>query len=254
MGSGVDSSAVWGIGELDNGDIVVTGSFNSINSDTNMENIAGWNGNSWYPFSTGLSTGAIVYGFIVFNNKLYAAGSPNYYGTNYTDGFAEWRNGAWLYGDVDLPGVASVYEYAVDNQNNFYVGYYPAGTAIAAGITSISTASGANNYPIVRLDGPGTVLRLENVDTGSVIIFDSLILLTGETLTISFEPDNLSIKSSFRGDCLSYVAPGSDFSEFYLKPGTNKVSLLMTGTDSDTDAVIYYSPRYWSLDQTKHGV
>ena len=47
---------------------------------------------------------------------------------------------------------------------------------------------------------------------------------------------------------MRYIVPGSDYGDFYLKPGSNALSLFMTDTDSNTNAFIHWTPLFWGLD------
>jgi hypothetical protein len=47
---------------------------------------------------------------------------------------------------------------------------------------------------------------------------------------------------------MRYVVPGSDYGDFYLKPGGNALSLFMTDTDANTNAFIHWTPLFWGLD------
>jgi hypothetical protein len=47
---------------------------------------------------------------------------------------------------------------------------------------------------------------------------------------------------------MRYVIPGSDYGDFYLKPGSNALSLFMTGTTSASGATIAWTPLFWGLD------
>jgi len=47
---------------------------------------------------------------------------------------------------------------------------------------------------------------------------------------------------------LRYVNAGSDYGNFYLKPGANNISLFMDDTDANTNAWIAWKPKFWGID------
>jgi hypothetical protein len=50
-----------------------------------------------------------------------------------------------------------------------------------------------------------------------------------------------------------YVNPGSDIGSFYLKPGTNYISLFMpSGTTAATQAFIYWTPKFWNIEGSRY--
>ena len=81
-------------------------------------------------------------------------------------------------------------------------------------------------------------------------MFDGLTLNAGETISLKFDPLDLQFKGGWagRGNLMRYVIPGSDYGDFYLKPGSNALSLFMTGTDSNSGAWIAWTPQFWGLD------
>jgi len=55
--------------------------------------------------------------------------------------------------------------------------------------------------------------------------------------------------SSVRGDLTYAILPGSDFADFSLVPGENKLAVFMTD-DVNSAMYIYYHPLHWSADST----
>jgi hypothetical protein len=47
---------------------------------------------------------------------------------------------------------------------------------------------------------------------------------------------------------MRYVIPGSDYGDFYLKPGWNGLSLYMTESTTDSGATVAWTPLFWGLD------
>jgi len=102
----------------------------------------------------------------------------------------------------------------------------------------------------MQITGPGTLKSIVNYSTGANVSFDGLTLLAGETISLDFDPVNLRFKSGWtaRGNLLRYVNAGSDYGNFYLKPGANNISLFMDDTDANTNAWIAWKPKFWGID------
>jgi hypothetical protein len=196
----------------------------------------------------------IVYALAVApNGDLYAGG---YFTTAgdlaLTDRMAIYRDGVWISNDADFPGTATVYAITITDTMELYIGFDTAGTATISGVVSADNGGGASIYPQMTIYGPGNLRKLVNNTTGAQIIFNDLTLLTGEMLTIDFKPGNLSVSSTFRGNLLHKIAPGSDKSTFYLLKGDNSISLLMTGTDGDTEAAMYWTPLMRNIEASRY--
>ncbi len=81
-------------------------------------------------------------------------------------------------------------------------------------------------------------------------MFDGLTLNAGEHINLYFDPLDLKFESvwSGRGNLMRYVVPGSDYGDFYLKPGSNLLSLFMTDSTTDSGAFISWTPLFWGID------
>jgi hypothetical protein len=239
------------------GYLYVGGDFTNAGGDANADRIARWNGASWE--SLGSGTNNTVYGIVVFSGKVYASG---YFttagGLTLTDRVAVWSNGAWQPLDVDLPGTSTVYAVLPASDGSLYIGgmFSTAGSSsenAKTGLVALNlnvTSASANTYPFIQIHGPGILKAITNYTTGKSVMFDGLALMPGEWINLSFDPLNLQFKGGWegRGNLMRYVVPGSDYGDFYLKPGTNYLSLFMTGTDANTNAFTFWTPQFWGLD------
>jgi hypothetical protein len=158
----------------------------------------------------------------------------------------------WQALNINLPGDPTIFAILITENNQVIIGYNTAGTATVSGNATAINGGGANCYPKVRINGPGRLHKLINNTTGAQITFASLTLLTGEILTINFEPGNISAESTYRGNCLSYIAPGSDLADFFLRKGSNSISFLMTGTDGDTSAEMIWTPTFGNIEGSRY--
>jgi len=125
--------------------------------------------------------------------------------------------------------------------------------AIAAEVIDIDVSSGtANTYPYIEVIGPGKLYSITNYITGAQVTFNELTLLEGEIISLNFDPLQLKFSSSWegRGNVLRYVNTGSDYGNFYLKPGNNSISVFIdkSTTTSATKAWIAWKPRFWGID------
>jgi hypothetical protein len=113
----------------------------------------------------------------------------------------------------------------------------------------VSSAS-ANTYPFMQIHGPGRLKAITNYSTGKTVAFDGLTLLAGEYINLWFDPLNLKFVGGWkgRGNLMRYVVPGSDYGDFYLRPGSNLISLFMTNSTSDSYAWITWTPQFWGID------
>ena len=247
------------------GRLYVGGAFTTIGS-SNISYIARWNGNSWEALGSGVN--GVVRGInIIYDGdptmsksaySVYVTGDfTTAGGMTITDRIAVWRNGAWQALDIDLPGSASVNQVLKASDGSLYIGgaFSSASssdnvdTGIVAVNVEVSSAS-ANTYPFMQIRGPGTLKGIANYTTGKSIQFDGLTLLAGEHINLQFDPLDLRFYSGWsgRGNLMRYVVAGSDYGNFYLKPGSNSMSLFMTGTTTDSGAFMFWTPKFWGVD------
>ena len=234
------------------------GSFENAGNILEADYIAKWNGSRWESLATG--TNNYVYEIVVNSDKVYATGSfTTAGGLTLTDRVAVWSNGAWQPLDIDLPGTAAVFAILPASDGSLYIGGTfstlaetpdeNAKTGLVALNLNVTSAS-ANTYPYMQIKGPGTLKAITNYSTGKSVMFDGLTLQAGETISLKFDPLDLQFKGAWegRGNLMRYVVPGSDYGDFYLKPGSNSLSLFMTDTDTNTNAWIAWTPLFWGLD------
>jgi hypothetical protein len=231
------------------GNLIIVGNFTNAGGLSNADYIAKWNGSQWSALGTGLNNYARSI-CISPQDDYYVSGVFTRAGeVDLADRIAVFSGNTWRSIDIDLPGTADVYSIFISRNNHLYIGGSYSGTATSADITVTTPTGGANVYPIVEIEGPGTLVQIANFTTGKTVSFSDLTLQTGEIATLDFSPTTLNFRSTFRGKLDNYIVPGSDKANFYLKPGDNNISLLITGTDTDTAATIKWRPTYWAIDQ-----
>jgi len=204
---------------------------------TGMEDVgpyrAVWNGSIWaelpepaYDFITRK---------IAYNHKT---GEVFFTGTGSTSvpGGLIYNGYTWTIPPVVPPTSAIIYGILLDN-DNIYLGYDQAGTAVSSYLNTITNAGTAPAYPVVHIARSGgtsaTVQWLRNETTGATIYLN-YALLDGEELVLDFRLGQRRVYSSYFGTVWRAVLRGSEFSEFYLQPGANSISAYVAQVGSPT--------------------
>lgn len=97
--------------------------------------------------------------------------------------------------------------------------------------TAVSNGGTQDAYPILTLEGEGSIISLANSTNSKTITFDDLIIYSGETVAIDLSPGKKTVSSDVRGNLFNTVANGSDISSWVLEPGSNTVTLTAEGGD-----------------------
>lgn len=208
-----------------------------------------WNGQKWETLGSGVNNK--VRRIFIKNNKIYLSGSFTTAGdVSLLDKIAVYTgNGVYQPLDINLPGVASVYDLLFDNLDNFYVGYNTSGDAETTG-DDIVTNAGTTTRPKFTITGPGLLRQIVNTTNNKGVYFNDFTLQSGEIVTLDFEAQEFT--SNFRGNILSYILEGISTLDFTLEPGSNRIATFIVGTtDSNTTALMEWKVRYWSLDEAK---
>ena len=224
------------------------------------ENIAVYKNGGWVGLTSIGANSTVLAIEIESNNDVYVGGIfTTIGGLISTDQIAVYRNGAWSQIDINLPGSSGIYSILKASDGSLYLGGEFSTTvsgenAISSVVAlNLNVSSGsANTYPRIVITGPGTLYSITNYTTGAQIAFNDLTLLAGERIDLNFDPLNLKFVSSWagRGSVLRYVNAGSDYGNFYLKPGINYISLFMdkATTTSATKAWTAWKPKFWGID------
>jgi len=256
------------------GTLYIGGAFTNAGGYANADYIAKWGGTNWRTVSEGRANGTVFELHYVDPvqgdgsmtvGALYAAGSFTTIGYSLPfDRVAYYKSGAWLGLDIDLPGTSFVNSILQASDGSLYIGGEFSTTASGenakCGIVAtdditelplVTMLSGsANTYPKFKIYGAGQLLSIINYSTGANVQFNDLNILEGEQININFDPTNLTFTSSWkgRGSVLRYVNAGSDYGNFYLKPGMNYISLFYKDADPYAKAFITWKPKFWGID------
>jgi hypothetical protein len=263
LGAAELNNVVWSIDINPNGTIIIGGEFTNAGGYPNANYVAAWRGNNWGGLIAGGVTSdvaAIVKVACTNSGDIYVSGQFDSIGHLSVSNVAKSVNGAWQRLDIDLPSfgvpIRAVLElsdgtlYLCGDFNTTLSGEnaISSNTAIDLNVSSGS----ANTYPFISVMGPGKLNSIINYSTGAHIEFNDLTLQEGEWIGLNFDPVNLKFRGGWagRGNLLRYVNPGSDYGNFYLKPGVNSISVFMdkSTTTAATNAWITWKPRFWGID------
>lgn len=256
LGSGITKTSatptVRALARAPDGTLYAGGDFDKADG-ANASYAARWNGVSWQPLGHGL--GAEVYALAVreADGALFVAGDFILAGgLVMTDSLAQWNGYAWFSLDISIERSPDgpLLALAAPADDTLLVGYGAQATASSAAITTVTNSGSAAAYPVLTMQGAGRVYQLVNWSTGEAIAFD-LVLLDGETITLDLRPHRKTITSSFRGNLLRTVVPGSSLATWRLLPGENRVALLVD--DPNASATLAWYERHWSLDGADEG-
>lgn len=210
--------------------------------------VAVWTGSAWRALGAGVGTDVLALavhpedGTLIAGGRFTVAG-----GLALPDKMARWNGFAWFPLDVNIISAAdpAIVVVATPPDKRLLVGYSAQASAVSAALTTVTNAGSAAAYPIVTITGPGRLYQLANVTAGEALGFD-LTLLAGEVLTLDLRPERKTVQSSFRGNLLGALVPGSALATWRLLPGANSISLFLD--DARARASLAWFERYWSLD------
>jgi|GEM_PF-6856581 len=232
------------------GNIYAAGTFTVIGG-VAANRIAKYNGVAWTPLGTGLNNGVNLRA-LSFDSRglLYVGGDFTTAGGITTPtGSAVWNGSAWVYSDIIPAATSHMYGALSLPNGQFYQGTINGGTATGPGVTTITNTGTAKSYPTLIIKGPSSgtsrIYSLVNATTGRSIYLN-LTMSAGETVTMVFQPDNLSFTSDFQGNIAGTILGGSNEADFFLQPGANSIAFL--AASSSVTATLTWRPAYASLD------
>jgi len=236
------------------GSLYAVGAWTTIES-ISASHIAVWNGVTWSALGDGLGTTPVTAALLGDNTILVGGSFVTGGELTATGGALLWNGSAWVYYDVDadtgLSAVGIVNMAYAPGKDALYTVYDIDSTSLDVGVPNALTNDGlADTYPVFQFTGPGKVYRIQNKTTGDTLYFD-LTLNTGEKATLTLGPGNISFVSTFRGNIINTIIPGSSLATFRLTPGTNSVSAFIAGTtDSNTRLIANWKVLYQSFDNS----
>ena len=245
--------------------LYVQGNFTAIDG-VAANGIAVWDGTTWKALGSGLTgtfqsyynnigvskTSKIIVGV---RGDAATAGGVNLPGM-----FAIWDGTNWVFPPIEIAAL-NVNTYAqgaaLMDGDRPVLSYFNLNSqsveTYASQVTEVTNDGAAHVYPRLRLThaGAGTAVLwyLANEDTGARLYFNEMSIAQNEIVTISTEPGDMRIESNTRGGLFSYLLPGSNIGQFYLKPGLNHVGLFYRHTIAGSvEAVMYWRERHAGVE------
>lgn len=232
-----------------NGLIYAGGDFTTAGG-VSASRIAAWNGVGWASLGTGLNNSVSRIAVLGDGRLLVGGTFTTAGGITVPDSFAIWNGAAWIYADIDLPGSPNVFAILVTPDDTIYIGFTTTGTATSAAITTVTNNGNVDMYPTLTITGPSSgtarIYQLINMTSG-VAIYLNLTLNAGETATLSLDPKNISFISTFQGNIIGSILPGSQEAFFALQPGANSISFF--AASSSVTAVLQWPLAYTNLNK-----
>lgn len=220
--------------------------------------LAVWNGVAWAPVGTGVGTNSLVQSVaeieMLPSGGFLAGGifGATVGGVAFPDNLAQWTGGTFIPLDADLPSTATSFAILSIADGTLYVGFDTSGSATAAGVTTVTNEGTARSYPTITIRGPSSgssrIYQLVNFTTGRAIYLNYTIQ-AGEVATLSLQPDNLVLNSTFQGNISNTILAGSNVADFFLAPGDNVISFY--AADATVEASMRWRPSYVSLDDVR---
>lgn len=256
LGTGMSGgTTVSGLAFAFNGLLYAGGDFTAAGGVT-AASIAVWNGVQWatvgssQPFSAAASVAAngmsrMPTGEIAIGGSMTSAG-----GITLPDRMTRWNGATYLPFDIDLPGTATPFAFFAGLDGSFYVGFNTNGTATATAITTATNSGNVDIAPTLVLYGPSSgtsrIYQIVNTTTGQAIYFN-LTLSAGEIATLTLDPTNNTFVSTFRGNILNTILPGSQQAFWNLQPGANTISFF--AASSSVVAIVQWPIAYTNLNK-----
>ena len=154
---------------------------------------------------------------------------------------AYYDGSVWNSESLDFSNVTM---YAVDTYQNKTAFGFDGTINATISETSIDNIGSAPSYPIMYINGPGTLNYIYNETTDQIIQFTGLVLGADETVTLDCRIGYKSMTSTTRNNVPKYSVR-DNFNEFVITPGSNIIHL---NADVTVTGTIKYTPLYTSID------
>ncbi len=221
------------------------GAFTTADGNT-VNKVAGWRGGNWFALGGGVTTGTPT-NLGVVDGNLWIAGMTevNDIAVPY---LAIWNGSAWIHPDVDDVGAQTTWGriFQASNGAVYAGGSVDQASGKTAGSTTVTNSGTANAYPVITMIGPGRLLWISNHTTGAKMYFD-LDTLEDEIITIDTRVGTRGVTSNFRSGNL-LPRESSDFGNFHLMPGDNKIMAMIEDSTGNTELDLYFTPVHWSVE------
>lgn len=252
LGSGMDD-VVQALAVLPDGRIVAGGNFTTAGG-VACAGVAAWNGTQWQPLGAGLNGAVVSLSVNQSTGEIYATGPFTKSGNiNLPGGLAKFNGSSWVPQDAATTTVAGQ-RHSLDLRSSdgeiAMLSSNASTTTLNNGpLNTITYAGTADVFPKIKFTGPGTLWTITNYSTGKSILFNNYTMLAGETATFTHESaGGITFTSSFYGNILSKILPGSDLTSFSLVPGTNYIVPFVIGGTGATKVELIYQNTHYSFE------
>lgn len=161
-----------------------------------------------------------------------------------------WNGSAYFPIAADIPSPFTLRGVIAEDVsgNLILAGWSTLGNIAVGSVTPVNNTGSYNAWPKLKFTGPGQLREVKNYTTGEAIYFN-ITLLSGETAYLDLTPGKISFTSSFRGNILSAIIPGSNLAKFKLVPGLNNISTFINGSvTAATNVTMRWRNAYSSID------
>lgn len=237
---------------------------NVAGGDLTVNGIALHDGNSWQTLTDGATgsvgggTGGCVLALKVNDDtgRLHAGGDfLKMGGKNATTNFAQWNNSSWRPELIDIKnpttssGGPKVLSIDLDELTGRMAIGLSGSAAIFKPVVSTITNNGtAISYPTIDMSVAGSLFDIVNLTTDTNIHVDNYFVQSGETATIDLNVDKKTFTSDINGNIIDTIIPESNFANWRLGPGDNKITFRQINGNSAASAAVTYINRHWSID------
>lgn len=252
LGAGTNGT-IYALALLPDGRIVAAGAFSTAGG-ISCSGVAVWNGTQWQPLNGGLAGTVVDIVANPLNGDIYANGLflASSAGVSIPR-FGKYTGSVWVPQDASSPVPTDFLFSALDIRASdgelALLSDISAGTFSNGVLNTISYTGTADVTPQIKFTGPGILWAITNYRTGKSIYFNNYTMLAGETATFSFDPLNgISFVSSFYGNVVNRLLPGSDISAFSLLPGDNYIVPYITSATGATKCELIYQNTHFSFE------
>jgi hypothetical protein len=243
LADGADVGVVYALAETADGTLYAGGDGGGNTS------IAAWNGTQW-TIPGGGQANEVRALDVDSQGRLYVGGGAG--GGIASPVYTVWTGTSWVPSGISVPGTDHAMAILAQGDGTVTVGGAFASPIVTAGSTVVTNAGTAEAAPTFRLTGPAPgspaafVYMVANATTRAAIYFDGLYISPGEIITLALEPTNISMTSTFQGNIIGTVIPGSNVTGMGLQPGANVINVYLS--DAGTTATVTWRDSYLGVD------
>lgn len=129
------------------------------------------------------------------------------------------------------------------------LGFNTSGTATSSNISDTTVANGGSApvAPIIQITGPAVLETFVNMTTGRRIDFNGQTLQAGEVATLDLQPGRLSFTTTTGRNLLNTIL-SSHPTSFRLLRGNNTILVKLSGTTGASGISVQWQALEWSYD------